>query len=77
MHHALGEDQAVIDALYYIVVISVLAVVVILMIGLGGFMRGGEFNRRYANKIMRLRIIGQAVAVVLILLYVVLRQIEG
>ncbi len=66
-----------IDALYYIVVISVLAVVVILMIGLGGFMRGGEFNRRYANKIMRLRIIGQAVAVVLILLYVVLRQIEG
>lgn len=66
-----------IDALYYIVVISVLAVVVILMIGLGGFMRGGEFNRRYANKIMRLRIIGQAIAVVLILLYVVLRQIEG
>lgn len=66
-----------IDILYYIVVISVLAVVIILMIGLGGFMHGGEFNRRYANRIMRLRIIGQAIAVVLILLYVVLRQLEG
>ncbi len=63
------------DALYYIVVAAVLIVVIILMIGLGGFMRGGEFNRRYANKLMRLRIIAQAVAVVLILLYVVLRQI--
>lgn len=55
---------------YYVVVAAVLIVMVILMIGLGGFMTGGEFNRKYANKLMRLRIIGQAVAVLLILAYV-------
>ncbi len=65
------------EYLYYVVVASVLAVTIILMVGLGGFMRGGEFNRRYANRIMRLRIIGQAVAVALILIYVILRQSEG
>jgi len=46
------------------------AVAIILMIGIGGFGRGGEFNRKYANKLMRLRIFAQFVAVVLILLFV-------
>ncbi|MDE2788799.1 MAG: twin transmembrane helix small protein [Paracoccaceae bacterium] len=65
------------DIFYYVVVASVLAVVIILMIGLGGFFHGGEFNRRYANRLMRLRIIGQAIAVVLILAYVAVRQMGG
>jgi hypothetical protein len=59
--------------LYFIVVGAVLAVLVILMIGLGSFTKGGEFNRKYSNKLMRLRIIAQAIAVALILLYVALR----
>jgi hypothetical protein len=41
-----------------------------LMIGIGGFGRGGEFNRKYANKLMRLRIFAQFIAVLLILLFV-------
>ena len=53
-----------------IAVIAVLAVLVILMVGIGGFAGGGEFNRKYANKIMRLRIIAQAVAVAIIFLLV-------
>lgn len=61
------------DPLYYIVIIAILAVFVVLMIGLGGFMHGGEFNRKYANKIMRWRIILQAIAVALILIFVALR----
>ncbi len=63
--------------LYFIVVIAILLVLVILMIGLGGFTTGGEFNRKYANKLMRWRIIAQAVAVALILLYVILRGNGG
>ncbi len=63
--------------LYFIVVIAILLVLVILMIGLGGFTTGGEFNRKYANKLMRWRIIAQAVAVALILLYVMLRGNGG
>jgi len=64
-------------ALYFIVVIAILLVLVILMIGLGGFTTGGEFNKKYANKLMRWRIIAQAAAVALILLYVVLRGNGG
>lgn len=60
-------------ALYYIMVIAILGVLVVLMIGLGAFTSGGEFNRKYANKLMRYRIIAQAVAIALILLFVTLR----
>ncbi|MGB1751822.1 MAG: HIG1 domain-containing protein, partial [Paracoccaceae bacterium] len=41
------------DPLFVIVVIAMAAVAIILMIGIGGFGRGGEFNRKYANKLMR------------------------
>lgn len=62
------------DPLFYIVAAATLAVLVILMIGIGGFARGGDFNRRHANRIMRLRIIAQAIAIALILLFVWLRK---
>ncbi len=65
------------DIFYLVVVVSILLVLVILMIGLGSFTKGGEFNRKYANKIMRLRIIAQAVAVILIILYAVIRGTSG
>ncbi|MFT4717353.1 MAG: hypothetical protein ACI861_000522 [Paracoccaceae bacterium] len=61
------------DPLFFIVVAAVLLVLVILASGLIGFTRGGDFNRKYANKIMRARIAAQAVAVALILLYVYLK----
>jgi hypothetical protein len=65
------------DPLFVIVVIAVLAVVVVLMFGLGGFAGGGAFNKRNANKIMRLRILAQFIAVLLILAYVWLRKDAG
>ena len=58
------------DPLFIVVVLSMAAVAIILMIGIGGFGRGGEFNRKYSNKLMRLRILAQFVAVVVILLFV-------
>lgn len=61
------------DPLFWVVVAACLAVVGILMLGIGGFAKGGDFNRKYANKIMRLRIAAQFVAVLLILLYIWLR----
>lgn len=61
------------DPLLVVVVIAALAVLAILMTGIGGFAKGGEFNRRNANKLMRWRIGAQAVAVALILIYVALR----
>lgn len=58
------------DPLFILVAIACAVVVVILMVGVGGFARGGAFNAKYANKIMRLRLLAQFVAVILILLFV-------
>jgi hypoxia induced protein len=65
------------DPLFLLVVLAVLIVLGILMFGVGTFGRGGDFNRRNANKIMRWRIYAQAVAIALVLLYVYLRRQGG
>ena len=61
------------DPLVILIVIAVLIVLGILLLGIGTFGKGGDFNRKHANRIMRYRIGAQAVAVALILLYVYLR----
>ena len=45
------------DPLFILAAIACLAVLAVLMVGVGGFARGGDFNRKYANKIMRLRLL--------------------
>jgi hypothetical protein len=45
----------------------------ILLFGIGSFARGGEFNKRNANKIMRWRLGVQFVAVVAIVAFAWLR----
>ena len=62
------------DPLLLVVALACLVVLAILMLGIGGFAKGGEFNRKHANKIMRWRIAAQFIAVALILLFVWLRQ---
>ena len=58
------------DPLFIIAAIACLAVVAVLLVGIGGFARGGDFNRKYANKIMRLRLLAQFIAIVLIVVFV-------
>ena len=65
------------DPLFIIILLAVAAVVVVLMLGLGGFAGGGAFNKRNSNKLMRLRIAAQFVAVLLILAYIYLRGEGG
>ena len=50
---------------------------VILLIGIGGFAKGGDFNRKHANRIMRYRIAAQFIAVILILIFVFFRRMGG
>ncbi len=57
------------DPLFILATLVCLIVLVILMIGIGVFTKGGETNLRYANKLMRYRIIAQALAVVAIVLF--------
>lgn len=61
------------DPLFYVVVAACLGVVVILMVGIGGFAKGGEFNRKHGNRMMRWRIYAQLFAVVLLLGFVWIR----
>ncbi|MGB5863310.1 MAG: twin transmembrane helix small protein [Sulfitobacter sp.] len=58
------------DPFFILIVIAVVAVVVVLVMGLGGFAKGGAFNKANSNKLMRYRIIAQFVAVLLIAAYV-------
>jgi hypothetical protein len=62
------------DPLFLVVALAALVVLGILLVGIGGFARGGEFSGKHANKIMRYRIYAQFVAVVLIVIYVLVRR---
>ena len=54
--------------LYYLLIpISLLAVLAVLGTGIYAMFKGGEFNKKYANKLMRLRITHQFVAIVIIM----------
>ncbi|MBK4215847.1 twin transmembrane helix small protein [Paracoccus caeni] len=59
--------------LIFLVALAALVVLAILATGIGGFAKGGEFNRRNGNRLMRWRIIAQAVAVALIMLLIWMR----
>lgn len=50
----------------FLVVAAVVLTALVLLVGVAGFARGGEFNKKHGNKLMRLRILFQAVAIVLI-----------
>ncbi len=65
------------DPLFLIVAGACLAVLIILLIGIGGFAKGGDFNRKHANRLMRYRIYAQALAVLLILAFVFIRRLGG
>ena len=57
-----------------LIIIALIAVLIVLGIGVIAMLRGGNFNRRYGNKLMRLRVLLQALAIILILLFVALFQ---
>ncbi len=58
------------DPFFILIVLAVMAVVVVLMLGLGNFAKGGKDSGKRSNKLMQYRLIGQFVAVVLIAIYV-------
>ena len=62
------------DPLFIVVAIACLVVLGILLTGIGGFAKGGDFNRKHANRIMRWRIYAQFIAIGLILIFVLVRR---
>ncbi|KAA9007129.1 twin transmembrane helix small protein [Histidinibacterium aquaticum] len=60
------------DPLFLVAAAAVLGVAVILFMGIGNFGKGGD--PKTSNKLMRWRIIGQFIAVALILIFVLIRR---
>jgi hypothetical protein len=55
-------------------VLAMICVLVVLVIGLVGMIRGGEFNRKYGNKLMQARVVLQGAALALLALVFFLSQ---
>lgn len=62
------------NPLFWVAAAATLLVLVILVIGVGGFAKGGEFNRKHGNRMMRYRLAAQAVAVALIVAFAALNS---
>jgi len=60
----LGILNTILPYIIYIVLFSVL---VVLIIGIIVMLKGGDFNKRWGNKLMRARVALQGLAVILIL----------
>lgn len=65
------------DPLFLFATAVCLVVLVILIIGIGSFGKGGEFNRKYANKLMQARIAAQFLAVLAIVIFAWARSRTG
>ncbi len=50
-----------------LLVIALVATLAVLAAGMVAMVRGGEFNKKYGNKLMRARIAAQAVAIAILL----------
>jgi hypothetical protein len=54
----------------FLIPVALAGVTLTLFVGLYALFRGGEFGRSYSNKLMRLRVLMQAIAVVLLVIAV-------
>lgn len=66
--------ETVLNILLGLAMVSVLGV---LATGLASFAMGGEFNRKYGNKLMRLRVAAQAFALLTVLGLLLLKTMQG
>lgn len=55
------------NVLTVLLVLAMAATLGVLVVGLVSFLKGGEFNRKYSNKLMRARVALQALALLLLL----------
>ena len=61
------------NVFYYLLIpITIAAVTLVLFTGIYGMLKGGKFNKQYSNKLMRLRILLQflAITIIMISLYI-------
>jgi hypothetical protein len=55
------------DAFDYLIPAALVSVAAVLALGIYALYRGGDFGRSYSNKLMRLRVVMQAIAVAILM----------
>lgn len=60
-----------------LIILAILAVTITLGFGLYSLFRGGEYSRSHSNKLMRLRVGLQAVAVILLVVGMLWKATQG
>ena len=55
------------DIFSFLIPAALAAVTIVLGVGIYALFRGGEFGRSYSNKLMRLRVVAQAIAVAVLM----------
>lgn len=58
----------------FLIPLSLVSVFVVLCFGIYALFRGGEFGRSYSNKLMRLRVLVQFIAVLILAAFLVWRS---
>ncbi len=53
---------------FILVLIGLFTTLVILLVGVIGMAQGGEFNKKYGNKLMRMRVFAQFATIILLLI---------
>jgi hypothetical protein len=54
------------DIFSFLIPVSLFAVAAVLAVGIYALFRGGDFGRSYSNKLMRLRVVAQAIAIMVL-----------
>lgn len=55
------------DIFSFLIPAALTAVTLILAVGIYALYRGGDFGRSYSNKLMRLRVVAQAIAIAVLM----------
>jgi hypothetical protein len=55
------------DVFDYLIPLALTAVLIVLGFGIYALFRGGDFGRSYSNKLMRLRVVMQAIAIAVLM----------
>ena len=63
------------SVLLVLIIIALAATLAVLGLGVVLMLRGGEFNRRYGNMLMRARIITQGVTILLVVLFFLIERL--
>ncbi|MFP4126722.1 MAG: HIG1 domain-containing protein [Alphaproteobacteria bacterium] len=62
------------NTLGYLTIAAILVTAILVIVGIVGLYRGGEFNRRHGTVMMRARVVSQGVALVLLVLFLLSRS---